>query len=551
MDAIKQQLLKVQLQLAGLSASQKMLTASLLVIMVMTLFYWSHFASSSEMVAVIDKPLSDQELKDVLNAVSARGIRSETRNQRVFVPIGKKDEMELALSNMALDGKLPAAYDKAADEAEGPGNLLESPAVREQRAQERRRRRVETMISRWPDVQRAEVMIAGEKRIGILHPENPTASVSITMKEGGDVKKLAKSARALASRAQPGLKAEDISVIINGDVFKADDASNPFGGENAILQARGMHEQHFVKKILQQLPEFPGAKATVSIDLDTKTSFKTAVKYDPKNKAEAVLRQTTTTEETNQAAAAAEPGSTANVGVMGESAVGPTKTSSMEKTETTNQVGLGSETETIQSPAGNSVVKTAAVRLPESYFYRIWKSRNPKAQNDPTDADIQTLIDRVTPGIRASVKSATGLIDDKAVWVGAYLDEVPDTAPVAGAELAAIPVNSGFGAKEIAVGALAVISLFMVSMMVRKSAPQPVLAAPAAPVMTPPTEATTQFLRVADLAGEVAESTLTMTGQELSEEAIEAKQVIEQVGTMVKSNPDIAATLVKRWLNQD
>ena len=79
MDALKQQLLKVQQQLAGLSASQKMLTASLLVIMVMTLFYWSKFASTSEMVPAIDGNLSTEELANVQGALRKRGIPFETQ----------------------------------------------------------------------------------------------------------------------------------------------------------------------------------------------------------------------------------------------------------------------------------------------------------------------------------------------------------------------------------------------------------------------------------------------------------------------------------------
>ena len=104
--------------------------------------------------------------------------------------------------------------------------------------------------------------------------------------------------------------------------------------------------------------------------------------------------------------------------------------------------------------------------------------------------------------------------------------------------------------KEVAIGGLAVVSLFMVSMMVKKSVPQPaVINLPAA--AGPIHDAGPGLLSVRDLAGEVAEADLTMTGQELSDEAIESRQVIEQVGTMVKQHPDVAANLVKRWLNQD
>lgn len=549
MDAIKQQLLRVQQQLTGLSASQKMLTASLLVIMVMTLFYWSHFAGTSEMVAVIDKAMSVQELTDVKNAVSAKGIAYEVRNDRVYVPIGKKSEVAVAMSDMALEGKLPKSYDEVADQAdEEQGNPLESQSARQQRMQDRRRRRVESMMSRWPDVVRAEVIIAGEKRIGITHGDNPTASISMTVKEGADVKKIVQAARTQVTRAQPGLKPEDVGITVNGRDYKTDDANNPFGGENGILAARNSNEKYYVDKILKQLQDIPGVRATVSVDLDTKTSVKTAYNVDPKNKVEALKQTRTSTEENGPAAPAGEPGMTANVGDASENATAAARSSTVETNEQTNEVAIGYVNEMTQSPAGNSVVKTASVGLPESYFRRIWKSRNPKAQEEPTEADIQLLVDRITPDIRAHVRSATAIMDDKLVSVSAYFDFDPTPVETAGAALAAIPMTGGFGAKEIAVGALAVISLFMVSMMVRKSAPPTVVAVPMAAA---PAEPGNPFLRVQDLAGEVGESTLTLTGQELSDDAIEAKQVIEQVGTMVKQNPEVAANLIKRWLNQD
>ena len=40
-----------------------------------------------------------------------------------------------------------------------------------------------------------------------------------------------------------------------------------------------------------------------------------------------------------------------------------------------------------------------------------------------------------------------------------------------------------------------------------------------------------------------------MTAQEIGDEAVQAGQMLEQVQTLVKENPDAAAALVRRWLN--
>jgi flagellar biosynthesis/type III secretory pathway M-ring protein FliF/YscJ len=100
-------------------------------------------------------------------------------------------------------------------------------------------------------------------------------------------------------------------------------------------------------------------------------------------------------------------------------------------------------------------------------------------------------------------------------------------------------------AKEIAVGVLAVVSLFMVSGMVRRGATVSTIAQPielraAAPLAVDE-----------DVAGEVGEGGAMLDGMELDEDTIKAQQMVEQVATLVKENPDSAASLVKRWLNRN
>ena len=546
MDALKQQLLKVQQQLAGLTASQKMLTASLLVIMVMTLFYWSKFASVSELEAVIDHALTAEEMANVKTAVSEQNVTYEIRNDRIYVPASKKAQVDQAMSTLALNGKLPEAYNKAADDADDKGTFLEPPAARDQRQQDRRRRRVEDMIRRWPEVKDVSVILTGEKRVGILNPEHPTASVSLTFAGGArETKKIVDAARLQVAHIQSGLKAEDVAITVNGHAFKSDDG---FGGDE-ILAAKSDNERHYAQNIADQCG-IEGLKVKVNIKLDTKRSVINTHDVDSKNKVSAPLRENTSTEENSTPAPAGEPGVTANVGIAAEQQAAAGHTSSVEKSETTNQVDTGYKNAWIESGPGEAVASSAAVGVPESYYRRLWKHLNPKDAREPTSADIKPLIPTEEGRIRENVKNVTGISDDKLVSVGTYFDFEPTPVADAGAAagLATIPMSTGFGAKEIAVGALAVISLFMVSMMVRKSVPQPVLAAAATAPMPEPMAG---MLSVHDLAGEVGEANLTLTGQELSDEAIEAKQVIEQVGTMVKDNPDVAANLVKRWLNQD
>ena len=103
--------------------------------------------------------------------------------------------------------------------------------------------------------------------------------------------------------------------------------------------------------------------------------------------------------------------------------------------------------------------------------------------------------------------------------------------------------------KEIVLGVLTLVSLFMVTMVVRKGgAPAP--AAPAAAAAAPANGPTPVLEAGSELAGEVGSGGTTLDGMELDEDAIRTQQMLEQVSSLVKENPDSAATLVKRWLNR-
>jgi flagellar biosynthesis/type III secretory pathway M-ring protein FliF/YscJ len=155
--------------------------------------------------------------------------------------------------------------------------------------------------------------------------------------------------------------------------------------------------------------------------------------------------------------------------------------------------------------------------------------------------------------MRQMVKNNVGLASADDVSIDLYTDLMP--LPAAGdfnpaqpnaLSTATIAAVAGTHSREIMLGGLAVVSLFMVSMMVRKSAPA-VLAVPAGVQTTTP-------MPVLDaseaLAGEVSEGKSMLDAMELDEDAVRAQQMVDQVSAMVEDNPDAAASLVKRWMSR-
>jgi flagellar biosynthesis/type III secretory pathway M-ring protein FliF/YscJ len=184
------------------------------------------------------------------------------------------------------------------------------------------------------------------------------------------------------------------------------------------------------------------------------------------------------------------------------------------------------------------------VRFPRSYFIKAYKTSSGSTAEPPAAA-LQPVIDLESEKIRSEVVNCTGMQDPTKVVVSMYDDSPsPLLAAATAVPTGGLGLSLGSYGKEIAIGALALISLFMVSMMVRKSTPAPIIAAAALPRETPHLDAG------AEIAGFVGEGNPMLDAMELDEDAVRTQQMLDQVSTMVGENPEGAANLVKRWLNR-
>jgi flagellar biosynthesis/type III secretory pathway M-ring protein FliF/YscJ len=155
------------------------------------------------------------------------------------------------------------------------------------------------------------------------------------------------------------------------------------------------------------------------------------------------------------------------------------------------------------------------------------------------------VIDAEMEKFRTSVVNCTSIQDPQRVAVSMYNDAPsPLLAAATAAPTGTVGEMLSRYSKEIAVGALALISLFMVSMMVRKSTPAPIVAAAPTPRETPHLDG------IPEIAGIVSHGDSMLDGMELDEDTVRTQQMLDQVSTLVGENPDAAANLVKRWLNR-
>jgi flagellar biosynthesis/type III secretory pathway M-ring protein FliF/YscJ len=267
-----------------------------------------------------------------------------------------------------------------------------------------------------------------------------------------------------------------------------------------------------------------------------------------------VQKETETTSDTIESStpsgsSSAEPGVVSNAGlsIPGAGSAGGGASTSTETKESSKLQNFVPETETVsKTPAGDVSVVAATVRVPEAYFAAIYTRQNPTVK-EPTHDQLQPLITAELPKIRTDVMKCTGLTAEGDVAVETYVDVAPIVAVATQAPGISVTSLVGGHSKELMLGGLAVMSLFMVSMMVRKGTPALI-----APIAVAPLGAagTATLMPEEGLAGEAADGASLLAGVELDEDAVRNQQMLDQVSNMVKENPDAAASLVKRWLNR-
>jgi len=545
MDLLKSQWERLRKQVEGLSASQKMLAAALVAIMVMTLAWWGRYAGQSEMEPVLNQAFSADEIGRVQLRLGGLGIRTEIQGDRVLVP---GEEKLKALAALGYDQLLPQDTTTGFDEMVKDINPWEPTGTTNKKWVLAKQATLAKVIRGFPDVARAVVIIdaTSERRFG--DSVQPSASIDITTRSKGKAsRKLANAAADVVSGSQAGLGKDRIRVVIDGATVQVADGGDgqTVDGDRMLEQIAAM-ERYRADHIRESLGDIKGLLVSVTMRMNTQSRHETRHEYDP-TKVIQKERQTTneTTESTSSSPGGGEPGINANTGVSvgGGAAGGGGTTQTQEKTTATFENFPSESNTVINAPAGEAVVTGAAVRVPLSYFAHIYVSKNPNVKDPMDEALLQPLVDRELSKIHEIVMKCAGLESENQVVVSSYVDARPEPPP--GIEpTASVQGLVGSHAREIGVGVLAVVSLCMASLVVRKGGGAPPVPSQAEAKETP------ALTTAGDVVGEAGQGNSLLDAVEMDDTAVKAQQMLEEVSTMVKEDPDGAATLVKRWLNR-
>ncbi len=548
MDFLRNQFLRIQLQLKALSATQRMLAGSLVVIMVMTLFYWTKYAGDAEMEPVLDQALAAEDVSRIQAALQSKGIPFKNVGDRLMVPTDRKMEV---MADLAYAQLLPRDTKSAFDEIISKTSPLDTSSREQQFFNRAKEMTLAQIIKNFPGVSTAAVMLdQSAKRMIGEQSVVPTATVSINMRSGGKAdQKLVDAAADLVAGAVAGLSKGQIHVIADGVRQKVHDASDPNSGStDEYIDKVRAGENYYADKLLRGLPPCEGAMVSVTVVPNQKRIEEKSHMADPKGTLVKPKREDTASEENTTTS---KPGGDAGVGpnvaadLNAGSGGGEGVKSVTEKNQTENAIEFGVLDRHSIDPGNDFNVTGASVLLPRSYFVSLFK-RYSGSDKEPDDIALKPLMDAELTKFRNSVKSCLPLKDDSNITVNFYTDllAAASTAVPQAASSAPISIAVTGHVKEIAIGALALLSLFMMSMMVKKGAPIPVLASPVAARMPD------KLSEGEEAIGEVGEGGNVLDGMELDDDSVRTQQMLDQVSTMVKDNPDGAANLVKRWLSR-
>ena len=527
--------------------------------MVLTVLYWGRYASNAEMVPVLDQVLSDDDIGPIDHQLELADIPHSVSAGKVLVPADRKSEI---LANLMFARVLPQDTHSAFETMSKEINPFMPNSQVEMAYSEATAMELSSLISRFPGVANARVIINAKDERRIEGSIPPSATVVITTKgEAENAKTLARAAADGVAHAVSGLTPSHISVIINGVATKVPDSEN--SGDPSyddLLDIREKRESDLEQKVLNEFGFIHGLTVSVNCDVENRVTDEHTVKYDKAGTVVQPLETTSTSDESTTASAAArEPGSVPNTGQAGTngpvsidggsggSGAGGNSTTST-KDEAKNGVWVGQSEITTQTPAGKDTVRSVTVRVPASYFNAIYKQTNPSANDAPVD-----FVSAQLASVKDGVKKVVGLTTDDALSVDTYTDlPVNDLAMAAAASIPSSALNSvGGHVKEIGVGVLAIVSLLMMATMVRKTTPaQLVMPSPSGPPGGAAAGGLGQLGSGESIAGEVGAGAAALDGMEMDEESVRTQQMLDQVSTMVKENPDGAASLVKRWLSR-
>jgi flagellar biosynthesis/type III secretory pathway M-ring protein FliF/YscJ len=421
------------------------------------------------------------------------------------------------------------------------------------------------VLRHFDGVKTASVFIDKTMRRSLGAKLRPTASVTVALDSGIVLDEVrGRAIASFVSRAVSGLNIEDVSVTDQTTFTQYSVPKGDPGIATNDLKIRAQKEEHFEGKIRALLADIPNLRVAVHAELDPKWE----VVNETTHGKPVATKETKDESITKTSLPGGGPGVNPNVGVN-LAAGSPVNTSETVKTETEYAAGVDEKLVKSEVKAHGLKALYASINVPRSYLAAIYAKANDGAE--PTDEDLDPakagIAEREINKIRKSVARTLALTSEEELdRVSVEWFHDPASIP-----LAPVVAQAGTGEDIISMvkvhggkaglAALAVMSLFMMMMMVRKVGDGPILPGEEAPkhgVFRVGSDGRRHPVEELDLldddalpVGEAAVGEDLLEGKELDEQTVRMNQVVQQVSELIQEDPDMSVQILERWIDTE
>jgi flagellar biosynthesis/type III secretory pathway M-ring protein FliF/YscJ len=299
----------------------------------------------------------------------------------------------------------------------------------------------------------------------------------------------------------------------------------------------------------------------VFVELDNSPSKRETVTYSPEGKGSVSLLTEEEKESSTHRGAApgGEPGVNPNtaLNVTGVGGSGG-DTTAEESKRTKFDAAMGRDTVSTLDPGGKPMRTNVTIAIPKSYLVQIYRDSQNDPEAMPTDDELDAIKAVQFAEIEAQASATLTTSEDGTSRLGTVtVGMIPVMAAIGpgapgfeagagGTMNAADSLLSSKLVKNSVLGGLALVSLALMFMMMRKASKPGELPTAEELVGIPPSLQMDE-----DMVGEADEASPALAGVELDEGEVRESRIVEQVTDLIKQKPDDVATLVNRWMSEE
>jgi flagellar biosynthesis/type III secretory pathway M-ring protein FliF/YscJ len=487
----------------------------------------------AEEALMYGKTLTPDELKNAQAALQKAGlVHFRVEGQRILVPktdVARGEAVLLASGDGA--DEFGSAFTKMFEK-----NMIFTGGSESQRRDELdfvKSKELRNLLKMIPDVADARIIPDRSRQRGFGARSKVTAVAGIYPRGGRELSRgLAHTVREAVARSF-GMDAADVSVFnaASGESVRFPNGESP--GDNEYVDAVRKHSDFYEQKIKDALSYIPNVFVNVSVEVENVArSTRQERKYEPKQFPYKTV-ENTQNETANETGPASEPGVQSNQPRNLRPVTTQKNTRTNEKSDiTTESVPVGTKLEVSEIAGFTPKSVKAAISIPKDYYREILRAQG---ADELDKAAFQTKLQQLQVEKEKEVAQKVGLLvlvpEGKtaadAVSVSSYdrldLGEAPPTISVSTRALEALSEWGG----PVGLALFALVALWMLSRSSKRAPETPAAASTRAAGTKAPAAAP----------------------EALEEESPMEPTKRDKLQTLVKDNPEMAASVISRWLS--